>query len=198
MTNNKTKTISGTQWITGVAILTAIVVVLQLFGKYIRFGVFSISLVLVPIVTGAILFGAAAGAWLGCSFGLTVLLSGDAAPFLAVNPIGAIVVCILKGALAGLAAWGIYQLVAKKNKTAATVCAAAVAPVVNTGIFLLGCRLFFMDLLIEWAAGKNVLVYMMTAFVGVNFLIELAVNLVLAPVIVRLVDVGKKTFRRKY
>ena len=35
------------------AILTALVVVLQMMGSFIRFGMFSISLVLVPIVIGA-------------------------------------------------------------------------------------------------------------------------------------------------
>lgn len=198
MTNNKTKNqVSVTQWIAGVAIFTAIVVVLQFFGKNIHFGVFSISLVLVPIVTGAILFGAGAGAWLGFSFGLAVLLSGDAAVFLAVNPIGTIATCILKGVFAGLAAWGVYTLMAKRNKTAAFFVAAIVAPVVNTGIFLVGCRLFFMSLLREWSAGSNVTVYMLTSFVGINFLIELGVNIILAPIIVRLVDAGRKTFGRK-
>lgn len=195
MTNNKTKTSLGsTQWIAGVAIFTAIVVVLQFIGRYIHFGVFSISLVLVPIVTGAILFGAVAGAWLGCAFGLAVLLGGDASVFMAVNPIGTILTCILKGALAGLAAWGVYRLISAKSKNAAAVCAAIVAPVVNTGVFLIGCRIFFMPLLVEWAAGSNVTTYMLTSFVGLNFLIELAVNAILSPIIIRLVYVGQKTF----
>ena len=57
----KTEKISGTQRMTGMAILTAIVIVLQLLGSFIRFGPFSISLVLVPIVIGAALYGAWAG-----------------------------------------------------------------------------------------------------------------------------------------
>ena len=52
-----------------VAVMTSLVVVLQLLGSFIRFGPFSISLVLVPIVIGAAVCGSAAGAWLGFAFG---------------------------------------------------------------------------------------------------------------------------------
>ena len=69
----------------GVALFTAIVVVLQLLGGGIKFGVFSISLVLVPIVVGAAVYGWKAGAFLGFVFGAAVLFSGDAADFLVVD-----------------------------------------------------------------------------------------------------------------
>ena len=76
MSNN-----NNTQKIVGLGLFTAIVIVLQLMGSFIRFGTFSISLVLVPVVIGAALYGAGAGAWLGFVFGVVVLLSGDAAAF---------------------------------------------------------------------------------------------------------------------
>ena len=41
-----------TKTLTGLALFTAIVIVLQLLGSFIRFGPFSISLVLIPIVVG--------------------------------------------------------------------------------------------------------------------------------------------------
>ena len=63
----------------GIAMLSAIVVILQLLGSFIKFGPFSISLVLVPIVVGAGVYGLGAGTWLGFVFAITVLLSGDAA-----------------------------------------------------------------------------------------------------------------------
>ena len=75
-----------TKNIVGIGLFTAIVVVLQLLGGGIRFGIFAISLVLVPIVVGAAVYGWQAGLLLGFSFGVTVLLSGDAAAFLAVDP----------------------------------------------------------------------------------------------------------------
>ena len=64
------------------AILTAIVIILQILGAFIRFGPFSISLVLMPIAVGAALLGAYAGVWLGLVFGFVVLASGDANAFL--------------------------------------------------------------------------------------------------------------------
>lgn len=188
--HNKTRIIAGA------AILTAIVIVLQLIGGAIHFGVFSISLVLVPIVIGAALYGAWIGAWLGLVFGVMVLLTGDAAPFLAINPLGTVLTVLVKGTCAGLCAGLVYRALEKKNQFAAVVCAAITAPVVNTGLFLVGCVLFFLDAVTEWgkAAGfENVGTYMITGFVGLNFLFELLVNVILAPVIVRLVNLGRKT-----
>ena len=80
--------------ITGVGIFTAVVIVLQLLGAFIRFGPFSISLTLIPIVVGAALYGPWAGAWLGFVFSMVVLISGDAGAFLVVNAIGTILTVI--------------------------------------------------------------------------------------------------------
>lgn len=185
----------------GVALFTAIVVVLQLWGSAIKVGMFSISLVLVPIVVGAALYGWDAGAWLGFVFGGVVLLSGDAGPFMAVDVLGTIVTVLLKGTACGLAAGLVYKLLAKPDKKQkirqmlAVVAAALVCPMVNTGIFLLGCRVFFFETITAWgsAAGfANAGAYMIVGLVGVNFLVEVATNMLLAPVIVRLIKIGKK------
>ena len=183
-----------TQRIAGMAVFTAIVIVLQLLGSFIRFGPFSISLVLVPIVIGAALYGSGAGAWLGFVFGAVVILSGDAAAFLAISVPGTVVTCLAKGALAGLGAGCIYRLIEKKNATVATAAAAVVCPVINTSVFLIGCRLFFIETVAAWGAAagfENVGTYMIVGFVGVNFLVEMAVNVVLSPVIVRLIRTAK-------
>ncbi len=187
--NNKTNKIVG------VGIFTAIVVVLQLLGSFIKFGTFSVSLVLIPIVVGAALYGIGAGAWLGLAFGVTVLASGDAAPFLAVNPVGTVITVILKGVLAGLAAGAVYKLIEKKSVLGAAICSAITAPVVNTGSFLVGCVIFFMPTINEWAAAagmENAGKFMIVGLVGLNFIFELAVNLVLSSVIVKLIKLGKK------
>ena len=180
---------TNTRKIAGVGLLTAVVVVLQLLGSFIHFGPFSISLVLIPIVVGASLYGVLSGAWLGLAFGITVLISGNAAAFLAVNPGGTV---LLKGALAGLLAGAVYKAIEKKNKVVATIVAAIICPVVNTGIFLIGCRLFFFDTIKTWAAGTNVFVYMITGLVGFNFLFELGLNIILSPTIVKLTKLGRK------
>ena len=186
--NNKTKTIVG------VGLLTAIVIVLQALAVGIRFGVFNITLVLVPIIVGAALYGYWAGAWLGFVFGVVVLLT-DAGAFLAVSIPGTIATCILKGACAGLAAGFIYKLLEKKNTTLAVFVAAVVAPVVNTGLFLVGCRLFFYDTIKGWAEGAGFAsagAFMIGGLVGVNFLVELGINLILSMAIVRIIQIGKK------
>lgn len=186
---NKTKNIVG------IGLFTAIVIVLQLLGGGIRFGIFSISLVLLPIVVGSALYGCGAGGWLGFAFGVTVLLSGDAAPFLAVNPLGTVLVVLVKGTLCGLIAGLVYKLLAKINRVVATFGAAVICPIVNTGVFLLGCQIFFLPTITEWATAagyENAGAYMFLGLAGVNFLIEVAVNIVLAPVITQLIKQGKK------
>ncbi len=187
----------NTKALVGLGLLTAIVVVLQAMAIGIRFGVFTITLVLVPIVVGAALYGWKAGAWLGFVFGVVVLFT-DAGAFLAVNVPGTIITCILKGTLAGLCAGAVYGLIKKKNKIAAVIAAGVVSPVVNTGVFLLGCVLFFMDTIKEWAAGagfENAGTYMVTAFVGLNFVVELAINLVLSSAIVTIIEYGLKSVK---
>ena len=185
-----------TRQLAGTALFTALVVILQLLGSFIRFGPFSISLVALPIVVGASVYGIGCGAWLGFVFGAAVLLSGDAAPFLAVNPLGTIVTVLGKGALCGAAAGGVYALLSGKSGTVGAITAAIVCPVVNTGVFLLGCKVFFMPLLAEWARnfgfGDNVTRYMILGLVGGNFLWELGINVLLCPVILRLIRYGRR------
>lgn len=184
-----------TQRVVGVGLFTAIVIVLQVLGAFIHFGVFSISLVLIPVVIGAALYGAASGAWLGFVFGLAVLISGDAAAFLPVNALGTILTVLLKGALAGLAAGLVYRALEGKNRMLAVIFAAIVCPVVNTGVFLIGCKLFFMETITGWATAlgyANVGGYIVYGLVGGNFLFELLFNVVLSPVVVRLIRIGKK------
>lgn len=180
--------------LTFMGILTAIVIVLQTLAVGIRFGVFNITLVLVPIVIGAAMYGWKAGGWLGLVFGAVVLFT-DAGAFLAVSVPGTVITCILKGVLAGIAAALVYRLLENKNRWAAIIAAAIVCPVVNTGVFLLGCVVFFYDTISEWAAGagfENVGAYLIVGFVGINFLVETAVNLCLSTVIVRILNAVRK------
>lgn len=180
------------------AVLTALVALLQYLGGFIKLGPFSISLVLIPIVIGAATCGAGVGAWLGLVFGVMVFVTGDAAAFLAVNVIGTILTVIVKGVacgyLAGLAYKGVFRL--RKKRYLAVVAAAIACPVVNTGVFLIGCLLFFMDTIAGWAAtaglGSDVGKYMLVGLVGANFLFELATNIILSPVATRLLTIKEK------
>ena len=193
MRNNR-QNVNQIRTLTLGAILTAMVIVLQMLGQFIRFGPFSISLVLVPIVIGAAMCGPKVSTWLGFIFGVAVLMT-DAAAFLAISVPGTVITVLLKGMAAGLAAGLICKTLEKKNRTLAVILAAIVCPLVNTGIFLLGCVVFFLDTVTQWGAGAgfdNVGAYLIFGMVGINFLVEMAMNIFLSPVVVRLLNVGKR------
>lgn len=176
-------------------ILTAIVAVLQFIGASIKFGTFSISLVLIPIVIGAALCGKWISTWLGFVFGVIVLISGDASLFLAIDPLGTVVTVILKGALAGLVGGIFFELLKKINTYFAVIVSAILVPFTNTGVFLIGCRLFFFETVKEWGTGlgfENTFTYMIVGLVGVNFLLELAINVILSPTVVGAIKALRK------
>ena len=187
--------------LTGLGILTAIIIVLQIFTTFVHFGPFSITLALIPIVVGAAMFGVGAGAYLGAVFSVVVVImcitGGDpgGAMVWAANPFMCVVMCMLKGTMAGLCAGAVYKALSGKNKLVATVLAALVSPIVNTGIFIIGMLLFFRETLAAWAGGSDLLTYIIVGLTGVNFLIELGVNIVLSPVVVKIIDAVKKTSR---
>ena len=187
---------SKTRRMTGLALFTALIVVLQLVATFIRFGPFSITLALAPIIIGAALYGPRAGSFLGGVFGVVVLfaciMGWDTGGALLWNaqPVLTALLCILKGALAGLVSALVYRALSGKSAMAAAVASGIVSPVVNTGVFLLGLYSFFPEFLSAWAtaAGADVATYILTVLVGVNFVLELAVNLVLSSVVVRVIN----------
>jgi len=173
---------------TGVAFLMALVVVLQLVGAMIPpVGGFTISLVLIPIVIGAALYGPGTGALLGAVFGIIVVIgcitgtdAGGAMVFQA-NPTLCILVVMGKGILAGFLSGMVYQAVSRYNEMLAMVLAAIVCPVANTGIFLVCMGTFFMEVLAAWAGGSNVLGYVLSGLVLCNFIPELIINVLFSP-----------------
>ena len=184
-----------TNTIVGIGLLTAIVIVLQALALSVRFGIFTITLVLVPIIVGAALYGWQTGAWLGFVFGVVVLLT-DAGAFLAVNIPGTIITCILKGVLAGVVSGLIYKALSKKNSFLGVLIAGVAAPITNTGIFLLGCLVFFMDTINAWAEGAGAPsagYFLIFGMVGMNFVVELIINLALAATIVQIITIAKKS-----
>lgn len=191
---NKTSNRMSTENMVLLGILTALVVVLQGLAVFLKvvFGIFAPSLVLIPIVIGTATCGKKAGAWLGLVFSIMVFATGDANAFLAVNIPGTIITVLLKGVICGFAAGAVYEALAKKNQTLAAITAAITCPVVNTGIFLLGCFAFFMETITEWAGGSNVGQYIIVGLVGLNFVFELGLNLVLSPIIVRILNIRNK------
>ena len=194
-----TRTSKRTETLVLTAILTAIVGVLSYFGGFIKIGgLASISLTLIPVVLGAALLGPKTGAWLGAVSGAIFFLTPDAAFWMSLHAFGTVLTVLLKGALAGLAAGLAYRLLAEKNRYLAILAAAVVCPLVNTGLFLIGCLVFFFGAVTEMAsaAGSSVFSYLIVVFVGLNFVFELALNLIVSPAILRLVDIGKRTLHK--
>lgn len=183
--------------LTALAILTALVIVLQTVASGIRIGPIPISLTLVPIVVGAVLLGPAAGAGLGAVFGLITIIAGISGAdeftniLWAASPFGLIVVAMGKAVLCGLAAGLIAKALAKRE-TLGCILAALSAPIVNTGVFAIGMLTIFRPVLQDFANGSNAVYYLFIVMVGVNFLVEFSVNAVLSAAIARIVQVGKK------
>ena len=189
------------QRITGIGVLSAIVIVLQFVSMALRFSTFSITLTLIPIVVGAALYGVGAGTWLGFVFGMAVLLTGDAAGFMVWNIPGTIIRVLAKGMFAGAVAGLIFKLLEKKNRALATILAAISAPIVNSGVFLLGCLAFFFGNISASTVGTgyegNTVGFILMVYIGFNFILEFAINTVLSPTIVYIVNIGKKYFVNK-
>jgi len=125
-------------------------------------------------------------------------------------------ICLVKASMAGLLSAIVYKGVKKFiNKTfdseyihvlpfvtlkskgihsnfIATICAAATAPIVNTGLFILG-MLTMTDILNEaFLQGGSVIYFLVVVCAGVNFIIELLVNLIFAPAIYHLIKAVSK------
>ena len=185
------------------AMLLALVVVLQYFGGFIKIGPFAPSLVLIPIVIGAIVVGPMGGATLGAAFGIVVIiqcLTGiDAGGFIlwGINPFFTALICLVKGICAGFVPGYVYKLIAGDGSSDAraavgAIVAAIVAPIINTGLFLLGLSTLFTETLYAWSGDTDVMIYIFTGLIGINFLIEFAINIIVSPAISTVVRVITK------
>lgn len=181
--------------------LIAITLVLQGLGYVLPpiSGV-SLSFVLIPIVLSAVMYGTAKSTCVGTAFGIIVTLAsiigidGLGAYFFSEKPVITVAMCTLKGVFAGIAAGLIANVFKKKNLYIATLLAAIITPIINTGTFLLGCyTLLFPQL--EAFSQSNLSISanaFVTGIILVNFAFELVINIVLAPAILRVVKAIKK------
>ena len=189
----------STEKIVLLSLLTALVAVLSYFGGFIKIGgLASISLTLVPVVLGAALCGPWAGAWLGGVSGIVFFMTADAAFWMGLSALGTVLTVMVKGIMAGLCAGLVYKLLERYNRYLAIIVSAVIAPIVNTGIFLIGCLIFFVDAVSDMAvtAGMGIGGYLIIFFVGLNFVFELIVNVVLSPTLARVIDLAEKTFNK--
>ena len=191
------------------AILVALIFAMQYIGTLAStplkaFGV-ELSFVLLPIVIGAFMLGPWDGAILGFVFGamtviLTLMAPGSMTYILfEASPVMYVIVAMVKAIAAGLCSGLIYKGLDKLFKGRfvylKTTLASASAPIINTGIFLLGMQLFFSGAISErWSGDQNVILFLI-GLIWLNFVIEFAINVALTPAIIRIVEVAKKKFK---
>lgn len=186
------------------ALLTAIIMALHFSGTAIpAFGT-KISLVLIPIAMGAMLLGPTAGAILGFIYGATVFVSLGVLhmdPFTGFlfdsNPVMTFLICTVKTTAAGLVGGIVYRALCKKNALLAVFVAAALVPTVNTGVFVLGCFLIY-NTISQVAAsnGYSAVYFVLIVCAGVNYALELAINMIFSPALERITRILSKRIRR--
>ncbi len=194
-TQNSEKTLKMTE----LAILLALVVVLQSISSL---GLITICLCLIPITLGSMLLDWKGGAILGFAFGIIALFWGIVGKdvftlyLFSANPFMTIAICIVKGTLAGVVPALLYKWLSRGNKLVASIVASLSAPIVNTGIFALGCMLIKGD--VTSVAGQlgvsadDFVTLLFVVLIGFNFFIEFGVNAVFSPVLHKLTGILDK------
>lgn len=187
-----------------IAVLVALEVVLQIFGGYIKIAGLSLNLALVPIVLGAVLFGPLLGSFLGFVCGMIVFIYGATGqePFtfyiFGVSPVVTTILCFIKTTVAGAVAGIVYRLIAKKSKLAAVFASSALVPIVNTGIFAIGCFIILDDIVGYLGSlgldttGMSAAYIVFVVVITWNFFIELLTCLILAPAVATVTRVVEK------
>lgn len=183
-----------TKKIATLAVLSAITVVLQLLSGLLT-GIlpFSLSLVLIPISVAAWYYGLEGGAILGGVFGITVFvqcvtgLDKTGLMLFGIDPLATILLsfgrCLLVGLLIGAIS------LTKKQETGFKYIYAALAPTMNTTVFVLLYALLFNDLLIAGAGSyDSVISFIIVGLVGINYVVELVLNIIILPPLLKALD----------
>ena len=160
----------------------------------IQAGVLTITLLGIPLAISACIFGPYYGALLGLVWGVIAIVQSITgmdplgATLITINPLGLIVTCIVPRVLTGYLAGLIYKLNAKWDKKGHinSVVTCALVTVFNTVFFMTSLALFFFNTPELQAIAQTLSnTYGVNAFnpflfivfaVGINFLVEIAVN----------------------
>ncbi len=187
---------------TGIAFLMALSAILQVIAMFVKFGPFSITLSLIPIVVAAIIYGPSGGGFVGLAMGVVTLF--DAAAFMAYSPVATVIVCLVKATAAGVVAGFIFKALRNKNFVLAVILASISAPIVNTGLFAAGCGIIFMPIIKSFQeasvgagafeSGKTAAYFLFIGVIGFSFVLEFAINSILSPVVVRIIRIFNKNF----
>ncbi len=197
----KNKELFSAKNITVLSVLLALVIVLQAFGGAFNIGVVTLNFTLIPIVLGSILLGAWSGALLGFASGIVVLLQVITAGggfYLLIwtnSPVITTLICLVKTTVAGYVCGWLFEKLQTKNKKSGIFIASGIVPIINTGLFILGC-LAMWDTISIASEGKNVFMFIIVSLVTFNFFFEIAVNLLVAPALHTVYQVVEKQFKK--
>lgn len=179
-----------TKQITGAAVLATIELVMIVISNYTAIGPVNLNLSLVPIAIGAMLYGPLAGLFLGLINGaITIVSPSTLGFFMPISPLGTVVVCLLKTSIAGLVCGLVFKAF-KKQRFVGALVSSLLVPIINTGLFIGGSFIFFQEWLEAGAKGYqgNPFLFLVIAVAGWNFLIELAIEVVLSPSVYTVVN----------
>lgn len=183
--------------ITWLGILIALVVVLQLFASAIPMFGITLNFSLIPIAIAGIVLGVAGGTIVGLCCGITVFITTAVMGqepstlfFFQTQPVILTIMCIGKTTVAGAMSGLVYRLLEKKNKTLGVYASSFIIPIFNTGIYMLGIVLMkdsaaqFLGL---ESSSAGVVFAVVFGLIWLNFVLEIAVNVVFAPMIYRII-----------
>lgn len=138
------------------AMWTAITFILAFvpYLGYLTIGPFSITTVHIPVIIGAVILGPAAGAFLGCVFGITSIIQATLqmpitafmfSPFVPFGNFYSVVIALVPRILVGVFAAYVFKLIKIKDKRGyfASLAAGLVGSLTNTVLVLGGVYLFF-------------------------------------------------------
>ena len=173
-------------FVAGNGILIALTIALSFLTNYADVTGVNFNLALVTIVIAACLYGPVSGLIMGLVNGaLTIIAPATIAFFIPESLFGTILVCLLKTGIAGLVSGFVYKAFKNKNVIVASLLAGLVVPFVNTGLFVLGTFIWFMNI---YKSAEVVL----TSVITINFAVEVGLSLVLSPAVYRIITVIKK------
>lgn len=173
--------------ITGMAILLAIEIIFQTLGNLILIGPVNINLSLIPVALGAMLYGPCAGAFLGLCNGIHVILTDGF--FMPIAPWGTILVCVLKCTLAGFISGLAFKAIGKKNKVVGAIISSMLVPIINTGLFVVGCFTVLGPAIDANKGGQNIYEYIFLVLVLWNFVFEFTTVTILGPSISKIIKI---------
>lgn len=223
---NMTKNSLKVKRLVGLAILTALTIVLQMLGNFIPNFANNLALALIPIAVGAILYGPLAGLYLGAVMSATVACNPANYSLMAtgLDTFKLLIVMFVKSPVAGLLAGYAYKGLAilankfegaKKNTMffVAVLLTSLVVPVVNTGMYAIGMLFLFgalgsdsfsLSMLVNNAEATGGSAYgsavavVFVYWIGVNFFIEAGVSVLAAAPIVTVLKAVTRNYNLGY